>query len=227
MSLISDLTSRHLVIVGSTDSGKSTFAEYLFAKTPHKAIFYDQQDERTIGTLLQDENEVKIPFTPAILARYNKILIYSHFRHEDKVKEIESIVNNLMLIGKHYPPRRIWCNLFVTEAHELANKMDRDSPLNKIATKGIRYGISLIADTQRPSQISHTILTQAPNHIIFKLSDYEYPYFRDYKIPIDEFGEHIKKPYHFVLYKDGEITYYNPISLSFYNKKSRRQKNGK
>lgn len=216
MPFISDLLENHLVVLGSTDSGKSTFAEYLFMNTPHKTIYYDQQDERTKGFLLDKT------FTISDLKRHNKILIYAKFRHEDKEHELSGIINNLKLIGSHLPPRKIWCVLFVDEAHEVAPKSDRNSSLNFLFTKGKRYGLTGVAISQRPSLLSHTVLTQAKNTVIYRLSDMEFPYFREYHIDIEAHKEHLNKDYHFILKNHkGEMIKYNPIKI--YKKKERKQ----
>ena len=208
---ISDITQKHSVIIGSTNSGKSTFAQHLFVNTPYKAIYYDVQEERN-----PKSNKVvllKSSFTLDALKKFDRIVVYGKFKHDDRMSEIYNLVNTLFTLGRYYPKRKIWCNLIVDEAHEIARLHDQDNPLNLVATKGIRYGITLTAITQRPASLNNTILTQASNHFFFNINFYETPYFDKYKLPFDEIEEHIRKEYHFAHWDGKQFTKYKPLDL--------------
>ena len=208
---ISEITQTHNVIIGSTDSGKSTFAQYLFENTPYKAIYYDVQEERE-----PPSNNVILltsPFTLPVLEKYNKIVIYAKFEKTMRKGEIANLINLLFRVGAKLPKRTTWCNLFVDEAHEIAPLHDDDNPLNRVATKGLRYGISLTCMTQRPAMLHNTILTQAKNHFFFNINFYETPYFNKFKLAFEEIEEHIKQPYHFAHWDGRTFIKYQPLNI--------------
>lgn len=65
--------------------------------------------------------------------------------------------------------------------------------LRDIAVRGRRYGIRMIAITQRPALMNspdkRSVVTQCNEHVIFTLGDYEKLYFDRYGIPYDEHKE--------------------------------------
>lgn len=209
---ISDIVGKHTVIIGSTDSGKSTFAEHLFMKNPYKSIYYDVQEERNPksnkAVLLEGG------FNLEALKRYNRIVIYAKFNSEQRKAELTNITNILFKLGKYYPRRRVWCVLFVDEAHEIAPLHENNNPLNFVFTKGLSYGIAGVAITQRPALLNNTVLTQAKNHFIFNINFYETPYFSKFKLPFDEIEEHIKNDYHFARWDGKQFTKYAPLNLN-------------
>lgn len=212
MTLLSDITSKHTVIIGGTDSGKSTMAQYLFLNTPYKTLYYDIQEERNPKTnkvvLLQS------PFTIEALKKYDRIVIYGKINKDMQLAEVNRIVETLFRIGAYFPRRKTWCNLFVDEAHEIAKQHDDNNPVNRVATKGLSYGISLICITQRPASLHNTVLTQAKYHVFFNINMYETPYFDKYKFPFEEIEEHIRKQYHFAVWDGYKFTKYSPLKLT-------------
>lgn len=211
---ISDITQKHSVIIGCTNSGKSTFAEHLFKNTPYKSIYYDVQEERNPPS----NNVVLLQggLSMDAIKKYNHMVIYAKFDREVRQLELAKIVKILMTLGKYYPPRKIWCNLFVDEAHEIAPLHDNKNPLNLVFTKGYRYGISGHAITQRPAALNQTILTQAENHFFFNVNLYETPYFDRFKLPFQEIEGHIRKKYHFAHWDGFKFTKYKPIKINEY-----------
>ena len=130
-----------------------------------------------------------------------------------RLGEITNLTNILFRIGAHLPKRTIWCNLFVDEAHEIAPLHDDNNPLNRIATKGLRYGIALTCMTQRPASLHNTTLTQAKNHFFFNINFYETPYFSKFKLPFEQIEEHIKQDYHFAHWNGKEFIKYQPLNI--------------
>jgi DNA helicase HerA-like ATPase len=98
-----------------------------------------------------------------------------------------------------------WLNFILDEAQSYAWKGSRED-VDVFATRGRRYGIRSWFLTQRPQNISSTIINNAQNQIIFRTGPYETPYFKSYRIPIEEEQEWLKKKYHYILY-DGFRVY--------------------
>lgn len=104
---------------------------------------------------------------------------------------------------------RVWCHLFVDECHQYGNKLD------ELWRQSRRFGITLIGISQRPASTSHTILTQSPDHVLFKCGAYELPYFQKYDIPIEEHRGWLAKDWHYILYDQmtGKVTRYEPVRM--------------
>ena len=85
----------------------------------------------------------------------------------------------------------------------------------RVWKRGRRYGIVGIAISQRPADVSHTVLTQSRTHYIFFMGIYEKGYFSAYGIPVfdEEYMEWIKQDYHYLKYEDGRIEKYDPIEI--------------
>ena len=79
--------------------------------------------------------------------------------------------------------------------------------------------------SQRPADVSHTILTQSKDHVIFYIGSYDHPYFKKYKIPIEDYvateeeakqgiKKHLDHKYNFVIWwNQREIIPYNKLSI--------------
>ena len=89
--------------------------------------------------------------------------------------------------------------------------------------KRVGYGIRAVGISQRPADVSHTILTQSLYHVIFYIGDYDHPYFRKYNIPIepqlevtDEYPEGFLefRSYRFVIWDGTTMTRYDKVDYN-------------
>ena len=103
-----------------------------------------------------------------------------------------------------------WLNFILDEGQSYAWKNSR-SDVDVFATRGRRYGIRSWFLTQRPQNISSTIINNVQNQIIFRTGPYETPYFKTYRIPIEDEQEWLKKGYHYILYDGFEAYRCNPM----------------
>ncbi len=84
--------------------------------------------------------------------------------------------------------------LLFEEAHRYLNEEEEENfklgtyYVRRIAREGRKFGINLIISTQKPSQISKTILSQCNSYIIHKLTD-----FRDLEIAKNVAGVNVKE----------------------------------
>jgi hypothetical protein len=122
-------------------------------------------------------------------------------------EELEEMRRILFKLGKMIvgDTQRKWCTVFFDEVHNFGED------LNLWFQQGRRWGIICVGISQRPALTSHTILTQAEYHIIFKCSPYETLYFEKYHIPLSEFEDWLNQPYHYVIVFPQGFKKFKPI----------------
>ena len=86
------------------------------------------------------------------------------------------------------------------------------SAVERISTGGMRFGIRGVFLSQRPANISNTLMTQSNNMIIF-FCNMESQYFKSYSIPIEDILSLIKfnGKYSFCTYDFKKIKDYKAI----------------
>lgn len=214
-------TDERTVICGGTGSGKTTFATWMFKNVGALAVFYNTQLEVRVeqaGTaLVYNMNG----FRKAYNKGYRKIVFNPNEDDEIAEKELESLIELLFKLGyeinkdaKDTP--KPFCYLFIDEIQEYSSKTSKNQVVDRVWKRGRRYGIVGIAISQRPADVSHTILTQSRQHIIFRLGQYEKGYFDTYKIPIfkdSEYAEWLERDYHFLVYDQRTLEKYPPVEI--------------
>ena len=205
----------HRVVIGCTNSGKTSFAKYLYVNSRGIRIFYNTQLEKMPGEMVNDYSEILNVANEG----KPKIVIVPPVDKEDNEEQLEKTVDLLFRISskvKHGQRNEHWVTLFVDEAHLFSPKHSRDDALQKVARMGVGHGIYLVTISQRPANISHDVLTQAGETYVFKLTEWERPYMDKYFPNYDEYEEWLKKPYHFIrIDPDGEVTKMRPIPKRF------------
>lgn len=212
-----DLPKRHIAVLGKTQSGKTQFSIKLYRDFPGISIFFNSQSipnlrpisDITISSI--EELREAIDFGAR---KINFIPSENHVLARGQLIQIKRIIFN---IGKTICADRediIWCRLFVDEVQNLVSKMESDPDLQALWKSSLRWGIEVIAISQRPAEVWLGVLAESDHHFIFMLKDYDLPYFKRYNIPIEEAKEWLSTPYHFLFY-DGvnPIIRMNPIKM--------------
>jgi AAA+ ATPase superfamily predicted ATPase len=164
----------HRFICGITRSGKTTHAVELFKVLHGCRIFVNTQYERMVEAAVDKKENIvtKVKALCKLLEKYEGKIVFNPDPEVDKsVEQITDIWKVLKEVGKIMTEERarVWCHLFIDEVHLFGKKLD------VIWRMSARYGIKVVAISQRPADVSHTILTQSPIHIIYNLSPYETP----------------------------------------------------
>ena len=219
------------VICGKTGSGKTVFAGWLFSNVGALAIYYNTQWEVRIeqkgDAIIEDLNGFRRAFNKG----YRKIVWNPNEDKDIATSELESLINTLFDMGRQINREvkdtpKPFCYLFIDEYQTYSSKKKQNPNIDKVWTMGRRWGILGVAISQRPAEVSHTVLTQSPQHIIFFLGKYEKGYFDNYDIPIfknDEYadwisrgwgrGEDKRNRYYFLVYDQVELEKYPPVEL--------------
>lgn len=211
-----DLEERFFVC-GITGSGKTTFCTKVYDNLDTLCIYINTSDE-----VLPEQHSDAIVNTPdqiayAINKKCKKICLSPQREKDITEKDIEQIRDILFAMGQKINEKRreplIWCHIFIDEVHEYSSVHRKNVKIDSIWKRGRRYGIIGVAISQRPSDVSHTILTQSRTHIIFEVSPYEVPYFSHYRIPIEEHQEWVEQKYHFLVFDGARVKRAKPIKI--------------
>ena len=198
---------------------KTTFNVSIYKKLDTFCIYVNTNDEVAV----ENASDIVIHRIDDLIyiinnmekIRAKKICFSPPANRDITEKDVETVVHILFRLGSKINEKRkqpiIWCHIFIDEIHEYSSVHRKNKTIDQLWKRGRRYGIIAVGISQRPSDVSHTILTQSKNHVIFKVSPYEVPYFTHYHIPIDEFEEHIKKDYHFVVFDGYSVKEAPPI----------------
>ncbi len=206
----------HIFICGITGSGKTTFANYLFRNNNRPiSIFINTQHENYFDDCLvvNSLNDFGLAFEQQI-----RHIVFNPSEQKNRMLfQVKSILQVLKrygaLVNKNRKKTRFWGAVFIDEIHEYSSKTKPSESIDFLWKRGRRYGIQACGITTRPAEVSHAILTQSNNHFIFKISPYEIPYFKKFKIGVEELQKHLEKPYHFIYYDNFKVYKMKPIRI--------------
>lgn len=197
----------HTVVVGLTQSGKTYTVKESLLKVHQGVLFFNTQQEGLQGYIKADK---KTSFAQILklLKLGHKINYLPDSRLKVQFYEIEFLINQLFENGNFNKDKSIF--IVIDEAHLFTGK-SLDA-ITRIATSGIRWGLNGIFISQRPANLSNTLMSQSTHMLIF-MCNMESQYFKNYSIPIEEILENIKNKgkYSFCEYDFLTITPFSKI----------------
>jgi len=211
----------HTFIGGCTGSGKTVFASKLFQQSNRLAIFINTNNE----VLPEQKSDIVFHdidgFCHAInhYKKATRLCLSPTMEKDITIGDINEIIQILFDMGKNINENKIeptiWCELFIDEIQEYQAKHGKAPYITRVWKRGRRYGIIGIAISQRPADVSHTVLTQSETHYLFNMGIYEKGYFSAYGIPVfeDEYMEWLQNDYHYLKYEKGKVTMYEPVEI--------------
>ena len=210
-------TNERIFICGATGSGKTTLASKLYEEETTLCVFintnFEHIPEGYSHAVVSNVDDI----VNAMNEGYTKICLNPTSRKDISASDVVYVKRLLFNIGKSINEKRkkpkIVAHIFIDEVQDYSNKRQPNKEIDSIWKKGRRYGVIGVAMSQRPADVSHTILTQSKYHVIFKIGTYEYEYFSHYHIPIEEFEDWIASPYHFIVWDGYTIEKYKPIEI--------------
>jgi hypothetical protein len=213
---------QHVFIGGKTGSGKTVFGATYFRDCAGFCIFFNTNEayivEDYADVTIHSIGELNDLMTDDNLSKENLKVCYSpKLAGEDiSIEEVATVINMFFAIGSlakkqvHGDPDN-WGTIFIDEVQTWGDKQGHPV-IHKLWKRGRSYGIRAVGLSQRPADVSHTILTQSFEHVIFYVGDYDGPYFTKYGIPIEDHMEHIEyKSYRFVIWDGTKITRYDKV----------------
>ena len=206
------LRGKHCLVIGATGTGKTWWMAHVARRYLHRFIFVNPNLEEIVEQICTAHY---FEATEVLEGLLNGEIRTEFIPDEDTktaLEQLEELRRGLFEIASelNISSGTWWLNFIVDEAQSYAWKGSRED-VDVFATRGRRYGIRSWFLTQRPQNISSTIINNVENQIIFRTGPYETPYFKGYKIPIEAEGEWLKKKYHYVLYDGFEVQECKPI----------------
>jgi len=189
-----DMT-RHVTIIGETQSGKTVLANYLFQKTG--GLFVDIEDLGDIEADITLTRRNTSSFFLKALQIYRRVRYVPSPNFEFNKKEILFIWRLVKTLNKNL-------YVYVDEIQNWGGA--RKNVFDVYAIRGLKYGIHLVSISQRPANISKSIATQTKTFIFFDISEMESQYFKLHQLPYEEIKRRLMDAprYAFVVYVRGE-----------------------
>ena len=209
------LSGRHILLIGTTGSGKTYAAAYM-ARYLDAFIFINTQQEKEATQVcdvrLDNPEEVQDAFEEG----YRKIEYIPSMDRESAQQEVEVIREGLFEIGSEIKAQSneleiaMWVTVFLDETQvyaPLRTHLDAENLWNM----GRGYGIRGVAISRQPQELSKDVVNNCEFELIFKLGHYAEPYFKAFKIPIEEHKAWLARKHHFLLYDKDTMTECKPI----------------
>jgi len=209
------LNGRHILLMGSTGSGKTYAAAYM-GHFMDAFVFVNTQEELEVSRVcqvrLEDPSEVK----EALEEGERRIEFIPNMDRDTARDEVEILRTELFEIGSMIKAQSseleipFWVTVFLDEA-QLYAPLHTHKDAENFFTRGRGYGIKGVAISRQPQELSKEIVNNVEFELIFRLGDYALPYFKNFRIPIAEHEAWIQKEHYFLLYDKKTITECLPI----------------
>lgn len=151
--------------------------EFKFMRPDPKAL---EEHEETPGTFT--DMIIGLRREAAELSKHSQITILDMNEVEDEVVEVVSAVTTRLLFERlrRAPERNAMpVNLVLEEAHRYVAERPTDFALDatrifeRVAKEGRKYGLFLMLASQRPSELSRTVLSQCSNYVVHRIQNPE------------------------------------------------------
>lgn len=200
------LQGKHCLVIGATGSGKTYWMAKVADQYLHRFIFVNPQEEEVVNKICKTAYDEPSELLEGVTNGETSIEFVPDDNDEVALLQLEEIRRGLFdLAGEmNIQAGTWWMNMIIDEAQTYAWKGSRED-VDNFARRGRRYGIRSFFLTQRPQNISSTIINNIQYQVIFRTGTYESPYFKTYKIPIAEHEAWLKQDYHYILYDGFEV----------------------
>lgn len=184
MSLVNDL-SNHIFICGITRSGKSTFAQAAMAEKKCGVLYLNIQGEALQGSFLRAySNLVEFETVLELLRAGAKIDLVLRDTRKAYTITAGYIIDRLM-DSEFSEDRPVYvvideCHLLKGYSLEMARA---------VSTAGLKKGVRCVWVSQRPALVDKTIVTQASEHYMFQIPQYDFAYLKSKGIDADACAE--------------------------------------
>jgi DNA helicase HerA-like ATPase len=200
------LKGKHVLVIGSTGTGKTWWMAKVATRYLHRFIFVNVNLEEVVENITTAHYYEPSDVLEGLLNGEIRIEFIPSEDSKTALEQLEELRKGLFGIATELDlsSGAWWLNFILDEAQSYAWKGSRED-VDVFATRGRRYGIRSWFLTQRPQNVSSTIINNVQSQIIFRTGPYETPYFKGYKIPIEEHLGWLKKKYQYLLYDGFEV----------------------
>ena len=209
------LSGRHILIIGSTGSGKTYAASYMLDFLD-AFVFVNTQRELSVTQKCQVSLDDPSELQEAMEEGYRGIEYIPSMDKDEARAEVQVLREQIFEIGETMKEKAqvlelpMWITVFLDETQVYAPLMThKDGEI--IWNQGRGFGIRGVAISRQPQELSKDIVNNVEYELIFQIGHYAEPYFNRFKIPIEQHREWLDKQYHFLLYDKREIFRCDPI----------------
>ena len=209
------LSGRHILIIGTTGSGKTYAAAYMLDFLD-AFVFVNTQRELEVTQKCQVSLDDPSELQEAMEEGYRGIEFVPSMDKDVAREEVQVLREQIFEIGEtmkekaHVLELPTWITVFLDEAQVYAPLMThKDGEI--FWNQGRGFGIRGVAISRQPQEISKDIVNNVEYELIFRLGHYALPYFTRFKIPIEQYQEWTDKTHHFLLYDKISLTRCLPI----------------
>jgi hypothetical protein len=201
------LRGKHCLIIGATGTGKTWWMAKVAKRYLHRFVFVNPNLEEVVDNICTVQYDEPTDVLDGLLDGETKIEFIPDENTTKGLVQLEDLRLGLFQIAEEMAimSGTWWINFILDEAQTYAWKGSRED-VDVFARRGRRFGIRSWFLTQRPQNISSTIINNVDNQIIFRTGPYETPYFKNYRIPVEDEQDWLKKKFHYILY-DGFTVY--------------------
>lgn len=209
------LSGRHILIIGTTGSGKTFAASYMLDYVD-AFVFINTQRELSVTQKCQVSLDDPSELQEAMEEGYRGIEFIPSMDRDVAREEVQVLREEIFEIGEVMKEKAqvlelpTWITVFLDEAQVYAPIMThKDGEIFWVQGRG--FGIRGVAISRQPQELSKEIVNNVEFELIFRLGDYALPYFQRFRIPIEHHQEWIDKTHHFLLYDKRVLTECLPI----------------
>jgi hypothetical protein len=170
----------HSIVLGQTQTGKTYATEHILKAQNKGCIFFNTQLEDLKGFIKVNKG-TSFKIIKNLLNKGQKLNYMPVPKLQIQEQEIKFLVAQLFEFGNFSKDKNIF--VAIDEVH-LFTKSSQQA-IERIATSGLKFGLNGIFLSQRPANMSNTLMSQSIEMLIFKCS-MESQYFKNYDIPIED-----------------------------------------
>jgi DNA helicase HerA-like ATPase len=161
-------------VIGATGTGKTFWMSKVAKRYLHRFIFVNPNLEEVVEQICTAHYYESSEVLSGILDGETRIEFIPAEDANDALEQLEELRRGLFEIAAEIEVASgtWWLNFILDEAQTYAWKGSRED-VDVFATRGRRYGIRGWFLTQRPQNISSTIINNAQNQIVFRTGPYD------------------------------------------------------
>ena len=213
--ILKALSGRHILLIGTTGSGKTYAASYM-TKFLDAFVFVNTQRELSVSRVCQVSLDDPEEFQEAFEEGYRRIEYIPSMDRDEAREQVQALREQIFELGGVIKEQAqvlelpFWLTVFLDESQVYAPLMThKDAEI--FWTQGRGFGIRGVALSRQPQECSKEIVNNCEYELIFRQGHYSEPYFTRFKIPIEEHREWLNKKHHFLLYDKVSIVRCLPI----------------